>query len=131
METSLTNRFPGGGSHHERGRNAEDAGVNWLEDRGWQIVTRNHRSRWGELDLIAIDDDTLCFVEIKARASARFGPPEVAVTPEKQRRIARCASAYLTWNPWQGPCRFDVLAMIADGTGWRFRLLRDAFSANS
>ena len=131
MEAALTNRFPGGGSHRDRGRRAEDAGVEWLTERGWQVVARNHSSHWGELDLIAIDDDTLCFVEIKARATARFGAPEAAVTAEKQRRIARCAQAYLAWNSWTGPCRFDVLAMIADRGAWRFHLVRDAFSANS
>ena len=131
MEAALTSRFPGGGSHRDRGRRAEDAGVEWLQERGWRVVARNHSSHWGELDLIAIDDDTLCFVEIKARASARFGTPEAAVTSEKQLRIARCAQAYLARSSWNGPCRFDVLAMVAVQRGWRFHLVRDAFSANS
>ena len=106
---------------------AEEVGARWLEAEGYAIVARNVSSRWGELDVVARDGDSLCFIEIKARASPRFGTALAAVTADKQHRIARAASAYLSRHPFDGPCRFDVLGMDADGEEWRFSLVRDAF----
>jgi putative endonuclease len=106
---------------------AEGVGVTWLESQGYRIVARNESSRYGELDVIALEGDTLCFVEIKARSSSRFGPAIEAVTFDKQRRIARAARGYLMRKPYDGPCRFDVLGMDAKEGGWRFELIRDAF----
>lgn len=114
-----------------QGTTAERAASTWLRRQGFRIRHRNYRTKPGEIDLIAIEDDTLVFLEVKARSGSGFGPGSAAVTPKKQRRIARVASLYLTSTGWQGPCRFDVLAMrsTADG-GWRFDLIRDAFRAD-
>ncbi len=95
--------------------------------RGYRVVVRNESSRYGELDLVALDAQTLCFVEIKARSSDRFGTALEAVTLDKQNRVARAARAYLMRKPYDGPCRFDVLAMDAEDGGWRFELIKDAF----
>jgi putative endonuclease len=95
--------------------------------RGYRVVVRNESSRYGELDLVALDGQTLCFVEIKARSSDRFGTALEAVTLDKQNRVARAARAYLMRKPYDGPCRFDVLAMDAEDGGWRFELVKDAF----
>lgn len=120
-------------SHRHRGVSAEQDGVAWLRAHGYEVVERNVSSRYGELDVVARDGDTLCFVEIKARASDRLGSPLEAVTPAKQRRLTRCAEAYLMHNDHDGPCRFDVLGMLAEGTAegsrWRYELVRDAFPA--
>ncbi|MDX1644038.1 MAG: YraN family protein [Thermoanaerobaculia bacterium] len=141
--------FSPGDSHRARGTSAEDLGVDWLARNGYEIVERNVSSRYGELDLVARHDDTLCFVEIKARATGSFGSPLEAVTPAKQRRITRCAEAYLQRSGWRGACRFDVLGMCwgrsesggrdtdpsavravdAEEAEWRFELVRDAFPA--
>jgi len=110
-----------------RGLAAEEVGARWLETQGYTILGRNVRSRYGEIDIVARDGDTLCFIEIKARASSRFGTAVDAVTADKQRRIAREASAYLSRHPFDGPCRFDVLGMDAEGEEWCFSLVRDAF----
>ncbi|MCP4204052.1 MAG: YraN family protein [bacterium] len=116
-----------------KGRIAESAAVRWLEREGYEILDTNFAIRAGEIDVIAIepntDGDTLCFIEIKARRVAHFGPAIGAVTPHKQRRIARVAGAYLGRSKWTGPCRFDVLGMDRGEDGWRFTLLRDAFGA--
>lgn len=114
-----------------RGRSGEDDGVRWLEARGFRIVARNVRLRIGELDVIAREGDTLCFVEIKARATVAFGGAVEAVTAAKQRQIAGAAALFLASHPHPGPCRFDVLAMDACRDGWRYTLIRDAFEAGS
>ncbi len=110
-----------------RGRSAEEAGVAWLETQGFRILSRNVSTRAGEIDVVALDNDTLCFVEIKARASTAYGAAVSAVPAKKQRRLARAAQLFLAAEPYGGPCRFDVLAMDRDAAEWRFTLVRDAF----
>lgn len=113
-----------------KGRVAEERAVAWLRRRGYSPRARNVRNAGGELDLVAHDGDTLCFVEIKARARNAFGGAVAAVDRDKRRRLIRAARAFLAAHPWDGPCRFDVLAMdLEDGAGdeARFTLLRDAF----
>lgn len=118
------------GSHQrDRGLSAEADGARWLERQGYRLLRRNVASRYGEMDVVALDGDTLCFVEIKARRSGAYGSPFEAVTRDKQRRLTRCARAYLARHPWEGPCRFDVLGMSAEGEIWRFELVRNAFPA--
>jgi len=83
-----------------------------------------------EIDLVALDGDTLVFVEVKARSAAGFGGPEGAVTASKRVRIARAAAFYLSRRGFSGrPVRFDVLSALPEGPGGRlaFRLLPDAF----
>ena len=110
-----------------RGDSAEEDGIAWVAGQGLRIVERNVRFRAGELDAVALDGDTLCFIEIKARATARFGAAVEAVTPRKQRQIAAAAALYLAAHPHDGPCRFDVLAMDAEEGGWRYTYLKGAF----
>ncbi|HEX2252967.1 MAG TPA: YraN family protein [Thermoanaerobaculia bacterium] len=111
-----------------RGRVGEQAAVDWLLGQGFQVVERNARTGAGEIDLVARDGDTLCFVEIKARLSDRHGGALAAVGHAKQRRLVRAARLWLASNPWNGPCRFDVLALDGDGGRWRYTLVRGAFT---
>ena len=96
---------------HRRGRTAEQDGIDWLEGEGYLIVDRNVRFRAGEIDVVALDGDTLCFVEVKARSGRICGDAVYAVTIRKQRQLVRLASLYLLKRCWDGPSRFDVLAM--------------------
>ena len=110
-----------------RGRLGEDEAVRWLSQQGYRVIERNHVNKAGEIDAVAMQGGDLCFVEIKARANAAFGPAIEAVPPAKQRRLGRAAALYLALHPTDRPCRFDVLAMDLDGGTWRFTLVRDAF----
>ncbi len=112
-----------------QGRLGEDAAVAWLENHGYRIEGRNVTNRAGELDAIARDGDTLCFIEIKARSSHHYGAAIESVTPHKQRRIARAAALYLAFHPYDGPCRFDVLGLDLGDDGWHYTLVKDAFMA--
>ena len=120
-------RFEDQPHNRGRGRIGEDDAVDWLLAQGYRVVERNVQDRGGEIDLVARDGAVLCFVEIKARATDRFGPAIAAVTPHKQRRLARAAARYLARKRWRGPCRFDVLGLDLEGDRWRFTLVRDAF----
>ena len=119
--------FERGDHTRARGNAAEDRGVIWLEGRGYQVVERNVETTAGEIDVVALDGEVLCFVEIKARASSSHGVAVYAVNRRKQLRIGRAAALYLASSAWTGACRFDVLGMDADNGGWKYSLIRDAF----
>ena len=92
------------------------------------------RYRFGELDLIASEDETLCFVEVRSVSSARFGSALDSVIPRKQARIIRAARAYVQRRrpPWPGPLRFDVVAVHWEAPdGPSVALLRGAFDASA
>ncbi len=112
-----------------RGRVGEDEAVRWLKRQGYRVVGRNIANHGGEIDIVAEDAGVLCFVEVKARASATYGPAIASVPPSKQRRISRAAALYLAHEPTALPCRFDVVAMDWVDGAWRYELVRDAFQA--
>ena len=94
------------------GQSGEDLACTELERRGYAILARRYRSRFGEIDVVARDDQTIVFVEVKARAGDEFGGGAAAVTPWKQRRIAQMAVDYLSRNNLHDqPCRFDVVTV--------------------
>jgi len=111
-------------------RAAEDAAADFLRRQGYRIVRRNFAAPFGEIDLIALDDAMIVFVEVKSRASGEFGPPEVAVDRRKQARLRRIAQYFLERQGLtEMPCRFDVVALTRtpEGTGWSIELFQDAF----
>jgi putative endonuclease len=111
------------------GQDGEDSAVAALRRAGYAIVDRNFRTPIGEIDIIAREGETLCFIEVKRRRDARMGHPAEAVTREKQRRLARTAEWYLARHGLFGsPARFDVVAILDSPTGPRVELFRDAFS---
>ena len=114
---------------HNRGRGkvGEEDAVRWLEARGFAILDKNVVTHAGEIDLVAREGETLCFIEVKARGTAAFGPAIAAVGPAKQRRICRAAALYLALRGLSGDCRFDVLGLDAAENGWTYTLIRDAF----
>ena len=125
--TSSLDSFSRGPHTRARGRVGENAAERWLRSVGFKILDRNAVTKIGEIDLIAQEGDTLCFIEVKARSSRQYGPAIAAVHLGKQRRLARAAAIYLTRKPWKGPCRFDVLGMERSDEGWDFQLIRAAF----
>ena len=115
---------------HARGAAGEEAAEEFLRLSGYRIVARNVRTKVGEIDLVALDGETLCFIEIKARASAEYGRAIAAVGPQKQRRLAKAAMLFLAKNRSQRPCRFDVLGLDRGRDGaWSFSLVKNAFEA--
>ncbi|HXV05199.1 MAG TPA: YraN family protein [Solirubrobacterales bacterium] len=105
------------------GRVAEDLVAARLAAAGWEVVERNARTRYGELDAVALDGPTLVFVEVKAgRAGSLFGPerPVLAVNRRKQLRIRRLATAWMMERrdvPRYDDIRFDAVGVTFDHTG--------------
>jgi putative endonuclease len=113
------------------GKVSEDQASNFLESQGYRILVRNYKAQGSEIDIIAREKNTICFIEVKSRNSERFGSPLEAVTPAKQQKIARAAMFFLQKNRMQDlPCRFDVVAIVRQAGKEEFFLIRDAFISN-
>jgi len=87
------------GSLGDLGRLGERLALEYLEAHGHTLIEANVRRREGEIDLVTLDGDTLVFVEVKLRRSARLGGAIQALTPAKQRRMAALAEAYAADHP--------------------------------
>jgi putative endonuclease len=116
------------------GQVAEDLAAERLAAAGWQIVARNARSRYGELDIVARDGRALVFVEVKAgRLGAPYGPerPIEAIDHRKQRQVRRLAAAWLGERPglpFYEEIRFDAIGVTFDrGRVADFEHIRGAF----
>lgn len=93
------------------GAECEQKAVKFLKEKNFSIIKTNYRvGRLGEIDIIARNDEYICFIEVKARSSNSFGTPIEAVTLQKQKKIRQIASIYLS-NTGQMNCsvRFDVV----------------------
>ena len=108
------------------GRLGEELALEHLERLGYRLLARNHRTRFGELDLIVCDDATIVFVEVKARRiDAGAGTAVEAVPPRKQRQVRGMAAAWLVESddrPRSTDLRFDVVAVTVDHAGRLVRL---------
>ena len=102
------------------GERAEDLVAARLIDAGWELVERNARTRYGELDIVALDSQALVFVEVKAgRQGSQLGPerPILAIDFRKQQRIRRLATAWMTERrdlPHYAEIRFDAVGVTFD-----------------
>ena len=112
-----------------RGDDAERRAERWLTRQGLRLIERNHHCRAGEIDLIMDDQDSVVFVEVRARAARALVDAASSVTRTKQRRIVQAARHFLAGRRdlWQRACRFDVMAMDGDQSDPDIRWIRDAF----
>ncbi|MGE0859711.1 MAG: YraN family protein [Gammaproteobacteria bacterium] len=103
----------------------------YLEAHGLRCVARNHRCRGGEIDLVMLSDETLVFVEVRYRASARHGGAAESVDLRKQGRIVLAAQDFLARHARfaDSPCRFDVIAVHGPANMPRCEWIAGAFSA--
>ena len=117
------------GAGKELGRTGEALAASYLARAGYTIVARNYRSRLGELDLVAEDDGTIVFVEVKTRRDGAAVGPFEAVTKAKRRQMARVALDYLARHgQGERPMRFDVVAVTFVGNTPRIELMKNAFA---
>lgn len=107
----------------------EKAAESYLRTQGLRLLQRNFSSRFGEIDLIMKDGQTLVFVEVKYRKSNLHGSGADAVTFHKQEKISRTAAWYLAKNPHKAEsiCRFDVISINQDRTTQSIDWIRNAF----
>lgn len=113
------------------GRWGEALAADHLRRAGYQLLAANWRSRFGEIDLIAADRESLCFVEVKLRKSAAFGGAGEFVDRRKQDKLRLTAELYLSQHPTRLQPRFDVIEIYApqgaDTKAPRVRHIENAF----
>lgn len=107
----------------------EDIAVRYLQHNGYQIVTRNYHSPYGEIDIICKKGELIVCVEVKARRSLKFGEPLEAVTEKKQKRIIKTAYHYLASQESESPIRFDIITLqyISKEDSYKLEHIKNAF----
>jgi putative endonuclease len=108
-----------------RGQHAENLAALFLQQQGLKLVARNYRCRFGEIDLVARDGKTLVFVEVRMRASDRFGGAAASITAGKRHKLLRTARHYLAGTTRTPACRFD--ALLVNGADNSVEWLKNAF----
>ena len=112
-------------NRRETGVRYEEVAARALYARGYRILERNFRCRFGEIDIVARHKGVRVFVEVKYRRDLRSGFPEEAVDRRKQEAIRRTAEVYMHRHgyDWWAGCRFDVVAIAGED----IRVIEDAF----
>jgi putative endonuclease len=112
------------------GNEGEDASARFLEANGYVVLARNFRCRYGELDLVAEKNGTICFVEVRMRSTSIWGDPSQTVQGAKQRRVVKSALHYLQAHAIRNRMiRFDVVSVLGRGKDAVVEHLPNAFDA--
>lgn len=121
--------FKNNQKHIELGKLGEDIAVHYLTKKGYKIYDRNVKNRIGELDIIAIDGNTLVFVEVKTREGADFGLPYEAIDYRKQQKIKNTAIAFLKYkNLYEKvDIRFDCVSVLSEYDTYKIDHLQNIF----
>ena len=114
-----------------RGSRFESLARNYLKRKGLRVIERNFRFGHKEIDIIALDGETVVFVEVKGRTSRDFGLPGESVTRGKMRHLIKAAESYLARRKMTNrPCRFDVICVtLDDNRDTHFEHITNAFEA--
>ena len=96
-----------------KGKAAEEKAASYLKSLGYEILERNFRSKFGEIDIIAKDKDTLVIVEVRSKSYSFFGTPEETISKSKAKKIIKTAEFYIqTKNPNFENVRFDIISIL-------------------
>ena len=114
---------------HILGQAGEDFAEDYLRSQGYQILEKNYRSHFGEIDIIAQEDETICFVEVRAKTTDWHGHPLESISIHKKRRLIKTAFFYLqsqdSLDQW---VRFDVVGLNSKDNGdYEVDLIKNAF----
>jgi len=114
-----------------RGRRAEQLACTHLQAQGYTILERNARYPVGEIDIVAQEGSTLCFVEVRSTGSQQWGGPLASITDRKRRHLINAARWYLQYSRTSLPeIRFDVVAIDWQARGPAIELIRGAFTTD-
>jgi putative endonuclease len=114
--------------HNDTGKRGEELARIYLQGRGFVILHQNWRHGHHEIDIIAVKDRMLHFIEVKTRRSIRYGFPESAVHPKKLRRLLQSADAFLRLKAPRRSGQIDVLAIVIDHKAPELLLIEDVFT---
>lgn len=108
----------------------EQLAAEYLQKAGYEIVCRNYRTRFGEIDIVARDSRFLVFVEVKTREAGSLTDPLESVTPAKRKKLVRTAMLYLQKLPTELQPRFDVIGILLEDSRPAVRHIENAFGAD-
>lgn len=112
----------------ELGKSGEDLAVSYLKKKGYLILQRNFKNSLGEIDIIAKDKNTLCFIEVKTRTNLDKGLPQEAITRTKQHKLTKVAISFLKSRKLlDASARFDIVSVLKTPEGDEVELIQDAF----
>ncbi|MBL7927394.1 MAG: YraN family protein [Bacteroidia bacterium] len=113
--------------HNSLGNEGENTALQFLKNKGYQIIATNYRYLKAEIDIIAQWKQQLIFIEVKTRSSSVFGMPQDAVGIKKQKLMIEAAHNYILQNQLRNEARFDVVAIIKTKSGTEIIHVEDAF----
>lgn len=115
-------------THNDLGKRGEKIAAAYLEDEGYQILNTNWRCARAEVDLIANQQGTIVFVEVKTRSAVDYGHPEEFVDYKKEKQLEFASSAYIELKNHQGEIRFDIIAIVFENKDlYKINHIKDAF----
>lgn len=98
----------------EFGRCGENLAEKFLRETGHRIIEKNFKTKFGEIDIISKDKNTIVFVEVKTRRDSSFGAPQLSVNTRKQKHLALAALTFIKKNSLNSDYRFDIVAICGD-----------------
>jgi len=94
------------------GKLSESIAREYLEDKGYNIIKQNYKTKYSEIDLIAEKDKELVFIEVRSKTGENFGTPEDTLNKRKLRKVRMNAMAYVNRKNWKGPYRIDAICIV-------------------
>ncbi|MEC4112744.1 YraN family protein [Myroides pelagicus] len=113
--------------HNDLGKLGEAKAVEYLEAKGYVILERNWVKQGKEIDIVALLDNVLVFVEVKTRSSLEYGLPQEFVKHHKIKHLLTAADIYITMHDREEEVRFDIIAVYANEESFELEHLEDAF----
>ena len=113
--------------HNQLGKKGEKLAVDFLLDKGYDIVERNYRFDKAEVDIIAKKNQTLAIIEVKTRSTSDFGDPQNFSKPKQIQRIVKAVDEYVLVNNLDVEIRFDIIAIVKENKGFSIEHLENAF----
>ncbi|NCO63952.1 MAG: endonuclease [Flavobacteriales bacterium] len=114
-------------NHNELGKKGEQLAVDFLLKNGYEIMERNYRFDKAEVDIIAKIKDVLAIIEVKTRSTIDFGNPQDFVKPKQIQRLVKAVDEYVTVNGLEVEVRFDIIAIVKQGSHYHIEHLENAF----
>ena len=113
--------------HNELGKIGEELAVDFLTEKGYEILETNWTFQKAEVDIIAQKENILAVVEVKTRSSVDFGSPQDFVKPKKIKLLVKAINEYVIMNDLDVEVRFDIIAIHAKGKEFEIEYLEEAF----
>lgn len=113
--------------HNELGKAGEEMAVNFLKEKGYEIVARNFRFQKAEVDIIARKEGVLAVIEVKTRSTPDFGDPESFVKHRQIQSLVKAIDYFVVDHDLDVDVRFDIIAIVQDPSGTTLEHLEDAF----